>query len=390
MTRNRIAAVVALGIGLGSVSSARAGDWRIPIMSSSHATPVQRLNREGVEAIRKHDYDKAKSLFYRAYLFDPDDPFTLNNLGYISELEGRAVQAERFYELAAQQQTGATIDIASSKKVQGESIEKFVNGIQDPMMQVNRGNVQALNLLRKGRAAEAETVLEQTLRQDPHNAFTLNNLGVAKEMQGDYEAALKYYNAAARTHSKAPVIVSVDTAVQGRPVSEIAAESAKRLKRSMEGVETLDQRVARLNLRGVSAVNRNDWKDARTFFLQAYRLDPNNAFSLNNLGFLAERDGDEETAQDFYQRARTAENAGAKVGLATRTSAEGKSLSSVADENDGRADSRMEEEHEALRRQTGPIRLHRRDGSIVEPVAPQPPPSSQVPNPAQTTPSPQP
>jgi hypothetical protein len=43
----------------------------------SQLTPVQRLNREGVEAVKKHDYEKAERLFYKAYLYDPADPFTL-------------------------------------------------------------------------------------------------------------------------------------------------------------------------------------------------------------------------------------------------------------------------------------------------------------------------
>src|SRR5512141_2211985 len=68
------------------VQSALAGDLKIPLPRGATTTPVQQLNREGVQAINKHHVDKAKRLFYQAYLLDPDDPFTLNNLGYISEL----------------------------------------------------------------------------------------------------------------------------------------------------------------------------------------------------------------------------------------------------------------------------------------------------------------
>ena len=45
-----------------------AGDVKIPLPKRSQLTPVQRLNREGVEAVNKHQYGKAKSLFYKAYL----------------------------------------------------------------------------------------------------------------------------------------------------------------------------------------------------------------------------------------------------------------------------------------------------------------------------------
>jgi len=81
---------------------ARAGDLRITLPRRSKLTPVQRLNREGVEAVQKRHYDKAEALFYKAYLFDPSDPFTLNNLGYISELQGQLDRAQNFYKLAAE------------------------------------------------------------------------------------------------------------------------------------------------------------------------------------------------------------------------------------------------------------------------------------------------
>ena len=53
---------------------------RIPLPKKSKYTPVQQFNRDGVAALKKHDISKAKRLFYKAYLIDPNDPFTLNNL----------------------------------------------------------------------------------------------------------------------------------------------------------------------------------------------------------------------------------------------------------------------------------------------------------------------
>jgi tetratricopeptide (TPR) repeat protein len=50
-------------------------------------------------------------------------------------------------------------------------------------------------------------------------------------------------------------------------------------------------------LQGVAAINRNNRQEARQYFQQAYALDQNNAFSLNNLGYVAELEGDSETAQ---------------------------------------------------------------------------------------------
>ena len=73
-----------------------AGDLRINLPKRTEATPVQKLNREGVKEIQRHRLDRAEKLFYRAYLIDPDDPFTLNNLGYISELQGKVERAQRY------------------------------------------------------------------------------------------------------------------------------------------------------------------------------------------------------------------------------------------------------------------------------------------------------
>ena len=66
MLDKRLLLMSLLGITtvLGSLR-AEAGDLKITIPRRSKLTPVQRLNREGVEAIRKHNYAKAEQLFYK-------------------------------------------------------------------------------------------------------------------------------------------------------------------------------------------------------------------------------------------------------------------------------------------------------------------------------------
>ncbi|MGC2183746.1 MAG: tetratricopeptide repeat protein [Terriglobales bacterium] len=361
-------------LGLAAVwaaPTAQAGDLKITLPKRSKLTPVQRLNREGVEAIRKNNLEKAKSLFYRAYLFDPDDPFTLNNMGYVSELEGRADQARRFYTQAAQMGTDAVVDKASSPHMEGESFLNALSNAHDLPMEVNRSNVAAVRLLSEGRAPEAELVLRHALSLDQKNPFTLNNLGVAKEAEGNFEEALKYYTAAADLHSDEKVIVSQSGTWRGKPISELAAGTAKRLSQRMQTEGGPEERAGLLNLHAVAALNRNDRQAAGKAFLQAYQLDPNSAFTLNNLGYLAEMDGDLETAQVFYEKARLAQNAKARVGLATRQSAEGLKLFEVADDSDQSVGVKIGELSEARRRQTGPIELKRRDGKPVdEPTQP--------------------
>ncbi len=357
------------------VQTAHAGDLKIYLPKRSKLTPVQRLNREGVEAIRKNNLDKAKSLFYRAYLFDPDDPFTLNNMGYISELEGQAEQARNFYTLAGKLGTDAVVDKASTPHMEGQTFLSALSNAHDVPMEVNRSNVAAVRLLSEGRAPEAEQVLRHALNLDERNPFTLNNLGVAKEAEGDFEGALKYYSAAADLRSEEKVIVSQNGAWRGKPISEMAAETAKRLTHRMQTVGGPEERAGLLNLHGVAALNRNDRQTAGKAFLQAYQLDPNSAFTLNNLGYLAEMDGDLETAQVFYEKARIAQNAKARVGLATRQSAEGLKLFQVADDSNQSVGVKIGEQSAARRRQTGPIELKRRDGKPVD--EPSPPDATQ-------------
>src|SRR5437016_1932675 len=60
----------ALFVSLLFASSLKAEEktLRINIPKRTKPTPVQTFYRDGVKAIEKHDYAKAKKLFYKAYL----------------------------------------------------------------------------------------------------------------------------------------------------------------------------------------------------------------------------------------------------------------------------------------------------------------------------------
>jgi len=371
-----LAVITVIVVVCSMPQNAQAGDVKLTLPKRSHLTPVQRLNREGVDAIQKHNYEKAETLFYQAYLFDPADPFTLYNLGYVSELKGQLERAQKLYGLASEQATDAVIDRTSVSQLEGKPMRDAFGSLKDVPMQVNRMNVESIRLLSQGRAQEALVVLQKALTLDPHNTYTLNNLGVAKEFRGDYDEALKYYTAAADAHSSEPVIVTLNRSWRGKAVSEMAADSANKLRERMQNAATAEAQAALLTVRGVSATNHNEWTEARQDFLKAYSLNPNSAFSLNNIGYLAEKDGDLETAEFFYERARKAEDAKAKVGLATRQSAEGMRLVAVAEDSDQKVDGEITQENEARRQRPGPVELKHRDNTpVVEPapesVAPQ-------------------
>ncbi|MGZ4835160.1 MAG: tetratricopeptide repeat protein [Terriglobales bacterium] len=345
--------------------AAHAGDLRITLPKRTKPTPVQKLNQEGVRAIERHRYDEARKLFYKAYLVDPDDPFTLNNLGYISELQGDVDRAQRFYELAAENTTDATIERSTDKDFQGKPLKQVAGRTDDKKMQINRYNVQALGLLMKDRAPEADLVLQRALALDPGNPFTLNNLGYAKEKEGELEQAFTYYSKAANANSKDAIIVTANKNWRGKGISDIASDNAHKVQNLMEKSENAEARVARLNLEGVSAMNRNERTAARKYFQEAYRLAPNNSFTLNNMGFLSEMEGDRETADFYYNKAADSRGRAARVTVSTRREVEGRPIGQVAEFGDNQVAARMELERQARMREGGPILLKTRTGTAV-------------------------
>jgi len=379
-------------LALSMVGAAHAKDLTIKVPKRTKPTPVQKLNQAGVKAVEKHDYKKAKKLFYEAYLLDPDDPFTLNNLGYVAELDGEIDRAQRYYALAAEQHSEAIVKYATTDAAKNKAVDIVAGNAADDQMKVNRLNVYAIGMLEKDRAPEADVALQKAMAIDPKNPFTLNNLGYAKEKEGELQEAYKYYTEAAATNSHEPVIVSVHPSWRGKPIDEIASANAKKVEKEMNKSEDVDAQVARLNLRGVSALNRNERATARELFTQAYKLEPNNAFTLNNMGYVAEMDGDRETADFFYERAQEAYRSNAKVVEATRKSAEGKRVAEVASNSDTEVTDAQQATVEARRRQAGGanVELKRRDGT---PAGNNPPPEEQPTTPQQNsnaeTPQPQ-
>jgi Flp pilus assembly protein TadD len=292
--------------------------------------------------------------------------------------------------LASEQGSQAVIDISNSRQLEGKPMTYALTSLKDVPMRVNRMNVEAIELLSQRQNFEAYDLLRQALALEPMNAFTLNNLGVAEEATGDFANALKYYDAAATFHSSEPIVVTLKRSSRGKPVSEAAAESARELQKKMRNTGNDEQQATMLSLRGVAATNRNDWQTAKQDFVEAYSLNPESAFSLNNLGYVAERDGDLETAQFYYAKARKAADADARIGLATQRSAEGQQLFAVAADSGRHVDTQLDQYSRARRQEAGPIELIPRNNTppnsdatpnhpptLAPPpsAAPQPPPS---------------
>jgi Flp pilus assembly protein TadD len=342
-----------------------AQEMHIPLPKKSKYTPVQELNRDGVRALEKHDISKAKRLFYRAYLIDPNDPFTLNNLGYLAELEGDFDRAQRYYDQSEANTSEAIVDKSTDKQVEGKAVAKIAGQAMQGPMRVNQLNSQAVRLLNQDRAPEADLVLRQALNLDPANPFTLNNLGFAEEKEGELEEAIRDYSRSAATGSREKVVIASHKDWMGKPISEVAAKNADHARDSLAKATDIQDRVARLNLQGVSAMNRNDRKTARQDFEQAYKLDPRNAFTINNMGFLAELEGDRETAQSYYRQAQAARRSHNRVAVSTRTEAEGRAVGQVAEQSTALVDSSLESDAEAKRRAGSAPVLKTRDNRVV-------------------------
>jgi hypothetical protein len=96
---------------------------------------------------------------------------------------------------------------------------------------------------------------------------------------------------------------------------------------------------------------------------------------LNNRGYVAEMDGDLETAQFFYDKARKAGDADAPVGEATERIAEGKKLFTVAIDSNHQVDDELERYSLERHRESGPIELTPRGDSAGGDTAPSEMPS---------------
>lgn len=363
----KLTTVTAVIAGLnGAWSQSPRHTLKINLPRHSQLTTVQRLNRDGVKAVQKHNFGKAADLFYKAYLYDPADPFTLNNLGYISELQGQLDQANKFYKLAAEQGCTADIDLSSVKHLEGKPMNIAFSDLKESPMRINRMNVEAMQLLSENRNDEAVALLERARSLDPQNPYTLNNLGAARESMGDYASALKLYTAAANSGSNDSIELSENPVWRGKPVSEMAETNAKRLQKRIEESDSATASADMLNMRGVAAANQSDWVTARQDFLKAYSLDPNSAFSLNNRAYVAEREGDLESAQFFYEKARKAEGAKMPVGRATSSAAVGRPLTQVATESDQKVDGALQTYSRERHTQETPIELTPRDNGTPQ------------------------
>jgi tetratricopeptide (TPR) repeat protein len=247
--------------------------------------------------------------------------------------------------------------------------------VDDSDREISKMSEEAIVLLKEGHLFEARNLLRSMLARYPQDPFLLNNLGYTTESLGDLEGALRYYSAAASVHSTKSVTVTPRLKWRGRPISEVAAANAAQVNEQISRGEGTEAATARLNLRGVVALNDNNPSAARQFFMQAYQRDAQNAFTLNNLGYIAEIDGDWESAQSLYEAARSGRDANERVNYSTRRDEEGQKVDNLADENQVSVESSLKAMQQQRRRANNPVELIPRNAPSEnsEPARPVPP-----------------
>ncbi len=90
--------------------------------------------------------------------------------------------------------------------------------------------VESYDLLEAGQLAQAQTIYERILQQDPGNPLALNNLGAIKIKEHKYQEALKYLEQALTRAKGYKIKVNQVCAVDGiclafRPLQEVYGDT---------------------------------------------------------------------------------------------------------------------------------------------------------------------
>jgi general secretion pathway protein D len=80
---------------------------------------------------------------------------------------------------------------------------------------------------------EAKDYFEEALEHDAENPYTLLNIGVVAEREGDFRKAIGYYQNVITTGTSAAAIEASDPSKQGLPLVQIARENIERLRQDM-------------------------------------------------------------------------------------------------------------------------------------------------------------
>ncbi len=89
---------------------------------------------------------------------------------------------------------------------------------------------RGFNKLLENKNKEAREYFEEALKHDKSNPYTLLNIGVVTEREGNYQQAIGYYQKVIETSSDATAVVASDPTKKGQTLVQIARENIDRLQ----------------------------------------------------------------------------------------------------------------------------------------------------------------
>jgi hypothetical protein len=97
-------------------------------------TPTQDQLADGIKAYREGNVQKFIQMTKKAYEMDPKDPYVINDMGVVYELEGNKTAAMANYKEAAQKAGDRTIRYSQVDKEQGRLLRVVAQENYDNLM----------------------------------------------------------------------------------------------------------------------------------------------------------------------------------------------------------------------------------------------------------------
>jgi tetratricopeptide (TPR) repeat protein len=310
------------------------------LASMGSANPVADYN-VGSIYLSKKEYAKAKPFLVRAA--KSNDPFALNNLGLACEGLGENQEAFANYSKASDMRTDTLVfarnagfaalrlknDQMSIKYLErASSMDKSIdvlvplatlynrNGMGEKAMAIwmmpevresRKGDADywfnlALAHASAGQSTEAEAAYRQSLQIDPDNADVVNNLGVLLWENEDYTGALDCFKkqSAMQPDSEAAKLNVAACHVKLGQINE-AVDIWRGIVRTNP-----DRMDVRLDLAD-GLWNTGDTPGARFHYATVLKTQPNNARALNGLGMWALLQTQNDEAESYFRKAKSAD-----------------------------------------------------------------------------------
>jgi len=230
------------------------------------ATPY---NNIGVYLLNKGEYDEAAGYFRRALEVSPGHRNAIDNLMLVLELKREAREST-----------------LPPTRAQLENIEDIAREIEflneTGKRQGTAGNYDA-----------AIGLFNRAVELDPNYAETYNNLGYVYFIKGDMDFAEEYFK----------------KALEADPGHESARANLEIVARQKKIMKVND-----LNARGIRKGLEGDMDGAAVLFEEAIAVDPANAESYNNMGYLYSLKEDYARAESYFKKALEMDPAHARAG----------------------------------------------------------------------------